>query len=90
MAIVEPVEPAHERRAHPREGPGQGPDKWPISERFCQGEVRESMWEGPAVPGILDGDIHDENPEGDVKTVGKREVWFGLRWVLLCPPAPNL
>lgn len=60
MAIVGPIEPAHKGWAHPGEGPGHGPDKWPIRERFRHGEVRESMWEGPTVPGILDGDIHDE------------------------------
>lgn len=62
MPIFRPVEPAHERRPDPRKGPGEGPDQWPLSERFCQGEVRESKWEGTAVPGILDGDIHSENP----------------------------
>jgi len=59
VSIFGPVEPACERRAHPGEGPGKGPEG-PIRERLCQGDVREPMWEGPTVPGILDGDIHDE------------------------------
>lgn len=62
MSVVGPVEPAHERRAYPGEGPGEGPEQGPVSERFCHGEVREPMWEGPAVPGVLDGDIHGEVP----------------------------
>lgn len=59
MAIFSPVEPAHEGRARPGRGPGKGPDEWPVDERFCQGEVGESVWEGPTVPGKLDGDLHD-------------------------------
>lgn len=93
MAIVEPVEPAHKGRAHPGERPGQGPDKWPIRERFCKGEVRKSMWEGPTVPGILDGDVHVEIPKVILKLMAKtggRGVWLGLRCVLLCSPAPPL
>lgn len=62
MAIVGPVEPPHEGRAHPGEGPGQGPDNWPVSGRVCQGEISESMWEDAPVPGILDRDIHYEIP----------------------------
>lgn len=62
VSIVRPVEPAHERRAYPGEGPGEGPEQGPVSERFCQGEVRMPMWVGPTVPGILDGNIHDEVP----------------------------
>lgn len=64
MSIVGPVEPAHKQRAHPGEGPGEWPHHWPVSERFGHGEVRKSMWERPAVPGILDGDIHGEIPRG--------------------------
>lgn len=91
MAIVGPVEPAHEGRAHPGKGPGQGPHNWPISERFCQGEISESMWEDAPVPLILDRDVHDEIPkEMGKKKMGKRKVWFGLRWVVLCSPAPHL
>ena len=66
MSIVGPVEPAHERRADPGERPGERPDQWPVNERFCKGKVREPIWEGPTVPGILDGDIHDEIP-GEMK-----------------------
>lgn len=60
VAIVRPAEPAHDGRAHPGEGPGQGPEKWPIRERLCHGEVGEARWEDSTVPGILDGDIHGE------------------------------
>ena len=63
MTVFRPVEPTAERGATPREGPGRRPDKRPVGERFCQGEVGEAMWESPTVPGILDGDIHDEIPE---------------------------
>lgn len=60
VAIVRPAEPAHDGRAHPREGPGQGPEKWPIRDRLCHGEVGEARWKDPTMPGKLDRDIHDE------------------------------
>lgn len=63
VAIVGPAEPAHDGRAHPGERPGQGPEKRPIGERLCHGEVGEARWEDPTVPGKLDGDIHDEIPK---------------------------
>lgn len=63
VPIFRPVEPACEQRTHPGEGPGEGPHQGPISERFCQGEVSQPMRKGPAIPGVLDGDIHDEMSE---------------------------
>lgn len=88
VAIVRPAEPAHDGRPHPGEGPGQGPEKWPIRERLCHGEVREARWEDPTVPGILDGDIHGS--EEDVTTMGKHEVWLSLELVPVQFPAAHL
>ena len=74
MSIVRKVEPAHQRRAHEGVGEGEGHHHLPVSERFCQGEVREAVWEGPAVPGVLDGNIHGEKMMG----VSKAESWSDL------------
>lgn len=76
VAIVRPAEPAHDGRTHPGEGPGQGPEKWPIRDRLCHGEVGEARWEGPAVPGKLDRDIHDEE-ERSCNNGGSAQ---GLAW----------
>lgn len=60
VAIVRPAEPAHDGRAHPGEGQGQGPEKRPVRDGLCHGEVGEARWEDPTMPGKLDRDIHDE------------------------------
>lgn len=60
VTIVRPAEPAHDGRAHPGKGPGQGPEKWPIRDRLCHGEVGDARWEEPTMPGKLDRDIHGE------------------------------
>lgn len=40
------------------------------------------MWEGPTVPGVLDGDIHGEVPgEMEKRTAGVREVSLNLTWL---------
>lgn len=96
MSIVRPVEPAHDGRTHPREGPGQGPEKWPIRERLCHGEVRKARWEDSAVPGKLDRDIHDEILKKMQRWVSTRSGlvsnWYqsGLPQLIYTPFAPML
>lgn len=85
MTIFRPVEPAPERRATPREGPGRGPDKWPI--RLSQGEVSKAMWKTPAVPGIFNGNFHNEVQKEVFKIMRGLLVCLGLWWVLYSPVA---
>lgn len=57
MSIVGPVKPRQEGRADP----GEGPEEGPVSQWFCQVQIKEAVWEGLAVPGVLNGNIHGES-----------------------------
>lgn len=57
VSIIEPVKPVQEGRADP----GQGPKEGPVSQWFWRVEISESVWEGLAVPGVLNGNIHGES-----------------------------
>lgn len=79
VTILWPVDPPHEGRAYPGERPGEGPHHWPVNERFCQGEVSEAARQGPAVPGVLNRNVH-----GDMRAVLVREQSWSLVWDRCC------